>query len=1233
MTLTGFGAGPFGEGAFGEHPWAKQVFFDSLPAIYRLEDPQNSNFLQKYAFAQGQLFDNLREKIRKFRDLRDPIAVRTQYDEVQLLRLGPQRPLRGAIEQRGLDGTVVLVEVGTYAFNSPTSRFSFADIGKELTAIGSNTPFNNRPFIVSSIIDPSTVTTSPPLQPSASPPDVFRWELRTLSPGDFVRVQVQEGEVSVINPGWELTDGFGQFNVLARRQFRTSDQEATTLTDAEGLTGSVNPRGYFVAPPMAFAQGDVGKVLTSTGSDIQANNDRFVVRRVVVPSTPGDPVAVLTSYELLRGFDSNGGVSYSALQDSGTIVPTIQHVQTGLSSPLLVEVTGLAVTVQLQTDGFGLPISTAAAVAAAVNADPIAGFLFRASAEGTGLSAAAPSDAVPVPGRLMQPDVGPLTWALLAHPELDLEGLKVPVGCVSQFGTDLQVIASSPTSARLQAKTATFEVPSLGFQVDNLAVPATPPNGLYTATINGSTGSFTASGSTQADVVAGLIASLNALGQPVFASDHLNLHTSVDITAQAVGQSFTDSVTSPASSLVLTTSTMGATPGDTNKRMLLRGSLLGNDGIFRVLNVLNASTVDIDSPLTVETSPTLFWELRSSTALGDLTQVSTNAPSLITFLAQDFGEQIDRQENEARQRSAVRDVTRWIGKKGVPDGYRIRGLISGFDVSTVQLYRVDQDIALNLIPPTELFEVGNSNPGKFGSDASLLAGTGLRLRLHSPSANFTNSDIGSSIITQNAARLLLNGSFVIETVIDPQTVDFSLAYEPSPPNPPLIPLDNSPDSNNGSISWLVVRYYTGLPDILPVYDEINVDAMQAYVVDGLAGVTGLNLTFTPDHFCWEVHDPVIPSSQTFLALIVTTITSVTQLAQSRWQVTVRTGPGNVGTAKGPFNVATITRSGSLVTVVTSVANTFASGDLVWIDGASDLSFNGPRTITVFDSFTYTYNDPQGDVLSATGGTAASYSLPIGDITQLIVGLGVWRVTDSSGNVFFMETAPAPMAGNIATFEVVTSVMPVPTPVSQLPVTIEYVCPQGNLGCDYCPASVIIADITAGTIASETGVAIQNVLDRFLVRLQEVTPAHVRLVPRISQSLEASLMLNASGFADAFLAAPVVMAGVGSLTATQSLFRTMTASFVGSGSLAVSASTALAALGSLVGVGMLGALDLLTLGMSGSFAGAGALTVTSSETEHGFAVLSGAGSLTAVDDLTASMSATMAGSGSLVATNM
>lgn len=78
-------------------------------------------------------------------------------------------------------------------------------------------------------------------------------------------------------------------------------------------------------------------------------------------------------------------------------------------------------------------------------------------------------------------------------------------------------------------------------------------------------------------------------------------------------------------------------------------------------------------------------------------------PSLIDYLAQDFGFMNDLYDPEFVQRSAIANVTKYFGLKSTYDSYRIRGEISGFDVEAVPMYYVCDEDLWNTFPSYRTF--------------------------------------------------------------------------------------------------------------------------------------------------------------------------------------------------------------------------------------------------------------------------------------------------------------------------------------------------------------------------------------------------------------------------------------------------------------------------------------------------------------------------------------------------
>ena len=271
--MPGFGSGPFGAAAFGQFNWSRRVLFLMAPEIYRTADLENSDFFQRYAAAQGVSFDNLRSKIASFADLRDPQAVRTRYDETTLLRLGRVETIKGTVEQQGVLATVVAGGI----FTTRRGRFTFADVGKELTVTGSSIATNNRTVVVTNIVSPKELLTNPPLATDAGP---LRWELRETESSTEVetRVQIVGGDVDVVTPGWVLSDGFSDFTVLTRTLFKSEARERKLLTLREGSDGSISASLRFSSLTLALTSRDVGRRLTITNTvNPEENEGKFEI--------------------------------------------------------------------------------------------------------------------------------------------------------------------------------------------------------------------------------------------------------------------------------------------------------------------------------------------------------------------------------------------------------------------------------------------------------------------------------------------------------------------------------------------------------------------------------------------------------------------------------------------------------------------------------------------------------------------------------------------------------------------------------------------------------------------------------------------------------------------------------------------------------------------------------------------------------------------------------------------
>jgi hypothetical protein len=271
--MPGFGSGGFGSGAFGSWNWSREVLFELSPENYRIEDANQGGVYEEWALANGSVFDASRYKIRDFGELRDPLLVRTRYDETTTLRLGDEITPVAAIEQSGITGSV---NAG-FQFTAQRGRFTDADLGKLLVIDGSSIIGNNRTVKIAQVASSNTVATEPSLAVDAGP---LRWSIREETTSETIRVKVSAGDVELIQPGWVLSDSFADFEVISRSQFPT-DETRALQTEREGADLTVNSSGQMVSSTAAFNQEDVGKRMTLAGSPFLENRGKFEISEVL----------------------------------------------------------------------------------------------------------------------------------------------------------------------------------------------------------------------------------------------------------------------------------------------------------------------------------------------------------------------------------------------------------------------------------------------------------------------------------------------------------------------------------------------------------------------------------------------------------------------------------------------------------------------------------------------------------------------------------------------------------------------------------------------------------------------------------------------------------------------------------------------------------------------------------------------------------------------------------------
>lgn len=312
--------------------------------------------------------------------------------------------------------------------------------------------------------------------------------------------------------------------------------------------------------------------------------------------------------------------------------------------------------------------------------------------------------------------------------------------------------------------------------------------------------------------------------------------TGTDLTIAAAGPPAT--VTSP---------TANWQSGDVGKYLdLVDATNPTNDGTYEILSVVDAFTATIDAgPLVVAAG--LTWRVRTATLVPNLDpwKVKLYAPSMMEYLAKDFAIYVDEQQSERRQRSWVRNYHQWIERKGTAKGYEIIAAINGFDLTVVALNRITLDLWWDflggLTTSDHLFEVPFETVGLFGSDGALSDNGDGRLLFTSASGVFNEGYIGNQIRIRNAAFPGNEKLYSIEEVPSSTTLVFRTIDTAGTTVPDPVP----PTSPN--LTWVMVRLYTDLLPLIPLFDEVRADELETIIGTGAPPAAHFGL----DSFCWE----------------------------------------------------------------------------------------------------------------------------------------------------------------------------------------------------------------------------------------------------------------------------------------------------------------------------------------------------------------------------------------------
>jgi len=1130
--LPGFGHTPFGNTPFGEWWWSRYVLYELIPSIYR--DQDSSGFLEKFSESLRPSFDQLRRKARDFGEMRDPLLVRTAVSEQQSFRLGKQVVLRGGIEQSGVDGKVLTLG----EFTSPTARFTDLDRGKELTLKRSKFPSNNRTVTIISVVDRTTVTVTPRLGLDAG---LLRWDVRQVftDKQNQTTVEVRGGgtELGKVSLGWGVNDGFAAYPVRDRRVFPVDSGERTLLTEREGeKNGSIDSQGRLSAPTYLFSTLDVGKVVFISGSLFVTNNGRFEIYGVDKVS-PTDYRAVFSRLDLLGTgslgsgtFDSTGTLRYA---NNPLKTARVQHLQTGLNTPLSVSVSGEDITVTLGTDGFGNASSTALAVAAAVTADPFASPLVTVVPTGPGTGVAGPTDGfVDIPGSALSSDAN-LTWALSPYGWLVLEG-PVPKGLTTSEGTDGYIQPISASEGLLKATTTALFRPE---DVGRLVV--------IRGSLAGNDGTFVVK--SVPAYGAGTTLTIDGL----FGTEPVGHTVNWELRTKNGNAGFTEAVASAPSMIVSLAKDFGieidTQESEARQRSWVKhvNQWIDKKGLakaYEILAAISGYSAIVSQPFNITYSITTqlpsdsVFEITDS--FGSDASVSSASGIEITvttptgfFTVPAVGKYMRLQDAASGANNQLYEVVGFFG----PTSLRLRSVTSLPPVSPDanngalrwSLVRLYTNVA-PLRPNFDDFDSDAMNallPGfvvdSYCWEQPIRIGSPPKLNYDGQLSDFSLGEIitgqtsgATAVIEQdvdNGASGVLNLSNVVGVFLNNELIQGNVAgnafadgstYFASPGSLNIVATAEQTESSfvwvDGDIAVVVGLGVWSLTDILNRVSFLETLPLPVKSVAlGAGNSTVSYVQFDPAYAGTPLRvSHVVPIKLNYTAQIA--------------NFTV----GEIITGQTSLATATIVADSDLgatgTLTISGASGPFTPGEQLLGNVLGDATAFGTQFGPAFTSVALV-NGLTTDIIVTLRATGAGVVLaPASEVitaineSLIIAGLVTASPYPGNGTGLAVIAAPTLLASNgVFRTAIATTVA-----LTRGPAVLEYLC-EPNFSCDYCISYRVLLQLELDTLFDDNAVAFERIFERTLARLEDVTPAHVELVPLVIQPLVATLNLTAT----------------------------------------------------------------------------------------------------------------------------
>jgi len=431
---SGLGSDSFGSSTFGNASWAEAVLWNLISEANQLQDYLSGGVLNKISYGIQPQFEELKEKIRKLEDLKDPFRIRTDYNEINYIKLGKPVELLGALVQHGSDGTINSLG----EFFAKSARFSAGMVGYYLYIFNSAVEKNNTKVSIISVEDKNTALISDNLTTTTAK---FKWELRLPPSSDENNslFEIRSGDMFGVGSGWLFEDGFNNLSIRNRFIFLDkNNKNAKNILDKQTSSAQIDSSGRIICPALKISDADIGKLITVNGSTFTQNNIRTEI--VDVDTVSPTDRRIVVSRVCAHGADLNATVYYKMAADNLPV--KIRHIVSGVNTPLSFELDDEYFSVMLETDSSGVAITTPVELEAALISDPVISEIISISYSGTGLGSLTAFDSLITLKPSLKKDSSSIYVGVAPFQVIQLNGTIVPKGVIEKEGLNGSITAN-----------------------------------------------------------------------------------------------------------------------------------------------------------------------------------------------------------------------------------------------------------------------------------------------------------------------------------------------------------------------------------------------------------------------------------------------------------------------------------------------------------------------------------------------------------------------------------------------------------------------------------------------------------------------------------------------------------------------------------------------------------------------------------------------------------------------